>query len=76
MSKFILPMFEHSPLLTLPIIALIIFMVTFVIVTVRALKQPRTEVDTMARAPLDDGLPGAPEPLPVRASSSKKGGEP
>ncbi len=73
MAKFILPLFEHSPLLALPIFALLLFMVTFVVVTVRALRQAPTEVDAMARAPLDDGLPGGTEPLPAHAH--EKGGD-
>jgi hypothetical protein len=73
MSKFILPLFEHSPLLTLPIVSLLIFMVVFVVVTVRALKQPANEVSDMARAPLDDGMPIEGAAL-REAPSPQKGG--
>ena len=68
MSKLLYPMFERSPLLALPIIALLIFMVVFVLVAIRALRQSRTEVDSMARLPLDDD---GPTPVPVARSQSK-----
>jgi hypothetical protein len=54
MSKLLLPLFEHSPLLILPIIAMLIFMATFLLVTLRAMKQSKSEHEAMARIPLDD----------------------
>ena len=64
MSKLLYPMFERSPLLALPIIAMLIFMVVFVLVAIRAIMQSGAEVDSMARLPLDDSEP-------VRRSSSE-----
>jgi len=46
--------FENSPLLVLPIVALVIFMAVFTSVTVRALRQDRREIERLARLPLAD----------------------
>ena len=54
MAKLLSPLFEHSPLLALPIIAMLIFMATFILVTVRAMRQAKDEHEAMARIPLDD----------------------
>lgn len=46
--------FARSPLLAYPVIALAIFLVVFVVVSVRALRSRREEVERMAALPLTD----------------------
>lgn len=44
--------FIRSPLLTLPIIALVLFLTVFVSVLVRVLRRPAQQFDSEARMPL------------------------
>ena len=44
--------FARSPLLAYPVIALAIFLVVFVVVSVRALRSRREDVERMAALPL------------------------
>lgn len=46
--------FADSPVIALPIVALLLFFSVFVLVTVRALRAPREDVDALARIPLGD----------------------
>jgi hypothetical protein len=46
--------FARSPLMIFPVIALAIFVVVFVAVTVRALRTRRDELDRLAALPLSD----------------------
>jgi len=52
--------FADSPVIALPIVALLLFFAVFVLVTVRALRAPRADVDALARIPLGDAeeVPG------------------
>ena len=47
--------FGASPLLALPILALLIFAVVFVLLAVRTLRLRQSEVDQRARIALDEG---------------------
>jgi hypothetical protein len=42
----------HSPLLSLPLLAMALFMLVWVTATIRALTQPRADVAEAARLPL------------------------
>ena len=46
--------FARSPLLIYPVLALAIFMAVFLLVSVRALRARREEIDRMASLPLSD----------------------
>jgi cbb3-type cytochrome oxidase subunit 3 len=46
--------FAASPLLVLPVIALILFLAAFTAVTWRALRKKPAELEPIARLPLDD----------------------
>ncbi|MBX3247247.1 MAG: cbb3-type cytochrome c oxidase subunit 3 [Myxococcales bacterium] len=46
--------FGQSPMLALPKIALIIFLVVFVAITIRTLLMKRSDVERQARLPLED----------------------
>jgi hypothetical protein len=46
--------FRHSPLLALPVLALVIFMLVFVTVSLRAFLGDRTRWDSLANLPLQD----------------------
>lgn len=47
--------FRHSPLLAMPVIALFIFMLVFLAVSLRALLTRKSSWDAAARLPLSDG---------------------
>ena len=53
-SQYCADYFARSPVLAYPMLALGIFIVVFVSVSIRALLQARTEVDHMASLPLSD----------------------
>jgi len=53
-SRMIGPMFEGSPLLLLPLLALALFGAAFVAVVVRVLVQGRAHYEAHARSPLAD----------------------
>jgi cbb3-type cytochrome oxidase subunit 3 len=46
--------FAASPLLLFPVLALFLFLLAFTVATWRALRQPRAELDPIARLPLTD----------------------
>ena len=46
--------FARSPMLEYPVIALAIFLVVFIVVSVRALRSRREDVERMAALPLSD----------------------
>lgn len=54
MSAMARDFFAASPVLAYPIAALGLFLAAFALVTWRALRQPRGEVESAARLPLDD----------------------
>ncbi len=54
LSQFSADYFARSPVIVFPIVALAIFMVVFIAVTVRALRSNKDEVDHLAALPLSD----------------------
>lgn len=54
MSRIVGPLFEGSPLLLLPLLALALFGAVFVAVVVRLLIQGRSHYDEHSRVPLED----------------------
>jgi hypothetical protein len=54
LGQFSADYFARSPLLAYPVIALAIFLVVFVVVSVRALRSRPEEVERMAALPLSD----------------------
>ena len=56
MMSFISRDFFHaSPVMWLPVIALLVFFALFTIGTVRALRRSKVEIDRVARLPLEHG---------------------
>ena len=49
--------FAASPLLLFPVAALFLFLAAFALATWRALRQPRAELEPIARLPLGDDHP-------------------
>lgn len=47
--------FSRSPVLIFPVLALALFFVVFVVITIRVVLTQREEVDAAARLPLNDG---------------------
>ena len=47
--------FHQSPVLWLPVVALLVFLALFTVVTVRALRRSKVEIDRVARLPLERG---------------------
>ena len=54
-----LQFFRQSPLLAYPLAALMIFMLVFLVVTVRAVLTRKTQWDAVSRLPLEDHSEGA-----------------
>ncbi len=54
MSAIARQFFADSPVIVLPIVALLPFVTVFVLVTVRALRARRADIDALARLPLGD----------------------
>ena len=54
MSAMAREFFAASPVLVYPIAALVLFLAAFALATWRALRQPRGEIESAARMPLDD----------------------
>lgn len=54
MSRIIGPLFEGSPLLIMPLLALALFAAVFLAVVTRLLLQGRAHYDAHSRAPLAD----------------------
>ena len=54
MSRIIGPLFEGSPLLIMPLLALALFAAVFLAVVVRLLLQGKSHYDAQAQAPLAD----------------------
>jgi hypothetical protein len=48
-------MLATSPMLALPLIALVLFMVVFAAIFVTTMRKRATVLDSLARIPLDDG---------------------
>jgi cbb3-type cytochrome oxidase subunit 3 len=48
-------MLATSPMLVLPLIALVLFMVVFTAIIVTTMKKRATALDSLARIPLEDG---------------------
>lgn len=46
--------FADSPVIVYPIVALLLFIAVFLVVTVRTLRTQKTELDALARIPLGD----------------------
>ena len=46
--------FARSPVLAYPVLALAIFLIVFIVVSVRALRSRREDVERMAALPLSD----------------------
>ncbi len=54
MSRFASQFFQHNPALLYPMLALIIFLLVFLVVIVRVARMKRSDVDRLARIPLED----------------------
>lgn len=54
MSRIIGPLFEGSPLLVLPLVALALFVLVFMAVVARLILQGKSHYDAQAAAPLAD----------------------
>lgn len=54
MSAMAREFFAASPVLLYPVVALILFIAAFGFATWRAVRQPRGELESAARLPLDD----------------------
>ena len=54
MSAIARQFFAVSPVIALPIVALLLFVTVFVLVSVRALRARRADIDALARLPLGD----------------------
>jgi hypothetical protein len=52
MSRMAMEFFARSPVLALPIIALLIFASVFVVIVVRAMRMPHLAIESDARLPL------------------------
>ena len=61
--------FAKSPVLLFPVLALFLFLIAFAVITWRALRQDRSELDRLARLPLADDA-GTTDPTP-RAGVTK-----
>ena len=64
--------YADSPLLAYPIIALLLFLVTFTAITWRVLRTPRSELDALAQLPFQDDPATTEREPPRRAGDSKK----
>ncbi len=53
MSEMVRGLFLGSPVVVLPSIALVLFVATFVVATVRAIRAERLQVERVARLPLE-----------------------
>jgi len=56
MSRFASELFEQSPALLYPLIALVLFFVVFLVVLIRAARMKGSEADQYARIPLEEEL--------------------
>lgn len=54
MAKLLGPMFENSPLLLLPIVALLIFLTVFLIIVARTFRKSTAVFEKDASLPLND----------------------
>jgi cbb3-type cytochrome oxidase subunit 3 len=54
LSQLAADYFARSPVLAYPIAALALFMIVFIVVSVRALRSHKSELDAMAALPLQD----------------------
>lgn len=54
MSRFAAELFEQSPALLYPLIALILFFIVFLVVIVRVVRMKASDVDRYARIPLEE----------------------
>jgi len=56
MSRFAAELFEQSPALLYPLIALLLFFTVFVVVVIRVVRMKASEADQHARIPLEEEL--------------------
>ena len=56
MSRFAAELFEQSPALLYPLIALVLFFTVFVVVVIRVVRMKASEADHCARIPLEEEL--------------------
>ncbi|MGB5695208.1 MAG: hypothetical protein WBM46_06125 [Polyangiales bacterium] len=54
MSRFAAELFERSPALLYPVIALILFFIVFLVVIIRVIRMKASDVDRYARIPLEE----------------------
>ncbi len=54
MSRFAVEFFAQSPVLILPLLALLVFIGIFVFFTVQAFRMKNTDVERFSRLPLED----------------------
>jgi hypothetical protein len=55
MRTLVTELFDKSPLLVLPLVALVIFMLVFAVADARVWRRPASAYAPVARLPLDDG---------------------
>lgn len=55
MGRLMKELFQESPLLTWPIVALALFGAAFLVISVRAVRRPKALTQREAALPLDDG---------------------
>jgi len=73
MSELAREFFATSPFLTYPVLALVVFLIVFGAIFVRALRQKPEELDALARIPLADDVPvtrAAPLASPVAVAAT------
>ena len=56
MRQFASEFFEQSPMLLLPVIALVLFFIVFLVVVIRVMRMKPSEADHCARIPLEEEL--------------------
>ena len=56
MSRFAAEFFAQSPALLYPVIALVLFFTVFLVVVIRVMRMPASEVEHNARIPLEEEL--------------------
>jgi len=54
MSRFASELFENSPALVFPLLALVLFFSVFIYVLVRVIRMKRADADRYARIPLEE----------------------
>jgi hypothetical protein len=74
LSLIAMDFFSKSPVLSMPILALGLFMSAFIAVAVRTALTDKRRIDIMASLPLEDGTPrtDAPDARPTRSTEENR----